>query len=103
MQYWQWLKSCTNCVDCGDGDVRLIGSSLEGRLEVCYSGVWGTVCNRGWANTPNSAVVCNQLGHSSLGEFSIAKEWVTRCACNNITAAACSSCRLLSGALGRKQ
>ena len=29
--------------DCDDGDVRLVNgdNSLEGRLEVCFNGVWG--------------------------------------------------------------
>ena len=57
-----------NEIDCSDGDIRLGGSNnpLEGRVEVCYDGVWGTVCSRGWS-IPDVTVACRQLGHSSSG------------------------------------
>lgn len=46
------------------GTVRLIGgsSSSEGRVEVFYSGVWGTVCDRQW-DPRDGDVVCRQLGY----------------------------------------
>ena len=46
-----------------NGDVRLVGgnSVSEGRVEICYNGVWGSVCNAGWSNG-DAAVVCRQLG-----------------------------------------
>ena len=51
--------------------VRLVdGSSYnEGRLEVYYSGRWGTVCNDGW-NDSYAGLVCTQLGFGSSGKLS---------------------------------
>jgi len=38
-------------------------SYSEGRVEVLYNGVWGTICSDGWSNG-NSDVVCRSLGFS---------------------------------------
>ena len=52
---------------CGDGDVRLVGgvNEREGRVEICYNGVWGIVCaDYGW-DGKKANIICQQLGFNS--------------------------------------
>ena len=55
-------------VVCTTGDIRLVGgtNSLEGRVEVCSSNQWGTVCDDSWGVT-DAGVACRQLGFLSAG------------------------------------
>jgi len=59
-------------------DVRLAGSSLrnEGRLEVYYGGVWGTVCDKRF-DYIDAGVVCNSLGFGlvSVSCHSLCYKW----------------------------
>ena len=57
---------------CCDGAVRLAGGSLsnEGRVELCISGQWKTVCGNSWSSS-EASVVCRQLGYAYLGEKTV--------------------------------
>ena len=59
-------------ISCNDGDVRLVGGAndLEGRVEICYNKIWGSVCHNSWQNN-DVHVVCKQLGYHSKGNIAI--------------------------------
>ena len=66
------LSSCMHTAAnpaCDTGDVRLVNGNtdLQGRLEVCFAGTWGTVCNDRF-DSNDASVVCAQLGFSRRGE-----------------------------------
>ena len=67
------LESITNTLsyiitgdsNCNDGEIRLNGgqSQAEGIVEICFGGVWGTICDDGWDDS-DARVACRQLGYS---------------------------------------
>ena len=68
------MNTFLHCIgdNCTSGEVRLAGGSdqMEGRVEVCISGVWGTVSHSGW-NGNAARVVCRQLGYSGTGTYTL--------------------------------
>ena len=53
---------------CTSGDIRLINGDTnnEGTIEICVTGVWGTICDDLWDNK-EAQVACRQLGFQAEG------------------------------------
>ena len=86
----------------GNIAVRLVGGSSynEGRVEILYNGVWGTICSNGW-NHNNAIVTCRSMGFSGANTFYITSSqygsglgpiWLDNVLCdgNEVSLARCS-------------
>ena len=53
----------TCALACEEGDIRLADgeNEMEGRVEVCYNGRWGTVCDDFW-DVSDARVACKMAG-----------------------------------------
>ena len=58
----------TNSVNCTNGEIRLVDgpSPNQGRVEMCWNRVWGTITSNGWSGV-DAQVVCRELGYSAIG------------------------------------
>lgn len=67
---------------CESGNVRLTDGfdNSSGRVEFCYEGAWGTVCDDYWAER-SARVVCRQLGLPSKGDSYISQPDITKLLC----------------------
>ena len=52
--------------ECNETDIRLMDGAAanEGRVEICHSGFWRSICDNDWS-VADSLAVCRQLGYGS--------------------------------------
>ena len=69
------LNSCSHrndagvrCTTCTQGAIRLQGgNATSGRVEICNSNIWGTVCDDDAWSSVDAQVACRQLGYEASG------------------------------------
>ena len=53
--------------NCREGQIRLVRGVRAGTVQICLSGLWGTICDNSW-DSRDAGVVCRQLGYPVLGK-----------------------------------
>ena len=68
MIYFHPMPHSFACIAQSNGDIRLVGSDHEGRLEIYLDSEWGTVCND-FFGQDEADVVCHQLGYEDADDY----------------------------------
>ena len=57
---------------CNETDIRLVDGVTpdDGRVQICFSGLWASVCDDIW-DVRDATVVCRQLGYSGCKFISV--------------------------------
>ncbi len=71
--YYLNVFTCyTETASCEDGQVRLVDGAIdqEGRVEVCHSNVWGSICGDGF-DLSDAYVICKELDLGTYSELQV--------------------------------
>ena len=64
-----YVRSLPFPAPCSDSQLRLASNvANEGRVEICLSNEWGTICDDSWS-TDDANVACGALGFSNTSEL----------------------------------